>query len=753
MKTSIEKIDENLQVAFTKQNDINSDIKNALSNKVENEYFDANLQEVKDSITDLQSGIIDSIFINSPIPTQRGQYVVSEFGIYVNFKDSNNQPISVTEEEFTSGVVYLVFNGTHSHKVVVPIEANGEIKEGDNRAVSGQKVNENISPLKKEVFTFIDVGKVDSHRLIRENGSLASNSQYDCTTVIPVKLGDIGYFTGDEGNETIAVAGYNEKNTNTFVKAVLVGKGKKYKKERFVIDDPSINYIICAARNLNYPGTESVLEVVLENSIIKTHTNDINLLSEEIEKVVDDNNINTEVTKSEKGKVINTGNGLAVDISGQVYPDTEFSDFIAVMPNQKIKVTGWFGSQVGIAGYDSDKNYNSRLCDSSASSVFKKEYAFDFEITIPENVYYIRSCSKNSIDYKMSVCFNSSIKKEINRLNEEVEELKKTDNVKKMYLKKVNNSTFNLYVYNQNSKKYTEHTFIHAYKTNKINGIDVVTSDVWYPQSIIGDSKTIAQGNLNFIYMINAVGDKQGENGHVGAGHGCVVAKWTLFLADGKPFLPTDDFDILEIETFSLKYYADCYAIDKANSPSGENGIPFVDENNSPKIANNHALDATYYDNGRIEHRNKLYIKRDGTSFAQCHAAMNSCFRPYFDKVLVPNDLEFTINRHWVDNGVQIDKLGSNINTRTQSRIYCNEVTQLGADNYPYLLKNTILNMNNEKQKNSNLYFYYSSSPNWLKVYMQPVICTSNPENDPAKAEVFNNGDVIDILVKREIHV
>ncbi|WP_353158469.1 SGNH/GDSL hydrolase family protein [Myroides odoratus] len=91
-------------------------------------------------IKSIESGIIDTILPSSPAPTKRGQYVVSAVGVYINFKDSNNQAISVTEEEFTSGIVYLIYNGTNSRKVVVPIEANGEIINNDIRPVSGSKV-------------------------------------------------------------------------------------------------------------------------------------------------------------------------------------------------------------------------------------------------------------------------------------------------------------------------------------------------------------------------------------------------------------------------------------------------------------------------------------------------------------------------------------------------------------------------------------------------------------------------------------
>lgn len=100
-------------------------------------------------IKSIESGIIDTILPSSPAPTKRGQYVVSAVGVYINFKDSNNQAISVTEEEFTSGIVYLVYNGTNSRKVVIPIEANGKVEEGEIRPVGGGKIFDFSLPKKQ----------------------------------------------------------------------------------------------------------------------------------------------------------------------------------------------------------------------------------------------------------------------------------------------------------------------------------------------------------------------------------------------------------------------------------------------------------------------------------------------------------------------------------------------------------------------------------------------------------------------------
>lgn len=92
----------------------------------------------------LESGVIDAIEPGSPAPTKRGEYKVTKVGVYINFKDANGQPISVTEEDYSSGNVSIIFNGTNSKMLIVPITFEGEVKEGDTRGVSGGEVYKNI---------------------------------------------------------------------------------------------------------------------------------------------------------------------------------------------------------------------------------------------------------------------------------------------------------------------------------------------------------------------------------------------------------------------------------------------------------------------------------------------------------------------------------------------------------------------------------------------------------------------------------
>lgn len=82
------------------------------------------------------SGIQGTIKPNSATPTEQGMYVCEAIGTYINFGN-----IEISETDFTSGIVYIVFSIPNIFKkYIVPISANGEVKEGDFRAVSGDEV-------------------------------------------------------------------------------------------------------------------------------------------------------------------------------------------------------------------------------------------------------------------------------------------------------------------------------------------------------------------------------------------------------------------------------------------------------------------------------------------------------------------------------------------------------------------------------------------------------------------------------------
>ncbi|MGS4345095.1 M14 family zinc carboxypeptidase [Myroides odoratus] len=246
MKTSIEKIDKNLQIAFTKQNDINSDIKNALSNKVDDSTFEEEVSGIKESVQGLESGIIDTIVPSSPAPTKRGQYVVSEVGVYVNFKDSNNQAISIIEEEFTSGAVYIIFNGTDSRKVVVPIKANGEVKEGDDLAVSGGKIF-NLINKKNAMYLIFVQGTLSQSTGQDSPGTWPNRIKTDFVEAIEIENiecnngYEIDIYIYDQDKMFVSKTGYKTEHSKLIVNGFFRVICKKVNNENLLPTDPNID--------------------------------------------------------------------------------------------------------------------------------------------------------------------------------------------------------------------------------------------------------------------------------------------------------------------------------------------------------------------------------------------------------------------------------------------------------------------------------------------------------------------------------
>lgn len=132
----------------------------------------------------LESGVIDAIEPSSPAPTKRGEYKVTKPGVFLNFKDANGQPISVTQEDYSSGNVSIIFNGTDSRKLVVPITFEGEVKEGDTRGVSGGEVYNNA------LVKYIDKNVLFEGKNLFNKNDIQHNTS----------LNTLGQITNVEGN-------------------------------------------------------------------------------------------------------------------------------------------------------------------------------------------------------------------------------------------------------------------------------------------------------------------------------------------------------------------------------------------------------------------------------------------------------------------------------------------------------------------------------------------------------------------------
>lgn len=320
----------------------------------------------------------------------------------------------------------------------------------------------------------------------------------------------------------------------------------------------------------------------------------------------------------------------------------------------------------------------------------------------------------------------------------------------------IDNFNFEVNVLDKSSNEYLIHNFKKVkYIDNIVYGDNetatVTTSDIWYANQIKNaNNQILMQGNTNFIhYLSNA-----GHTGHVGAGHGCVVAKWTKFFADGEEFDPTNITVPIKCSTFRFMVQAEHYLRDSSKGTS-EHSIPSLDENGNPIVTCIETLEGDWTVNNRIKMRNRLNIVYDNLTFTQCHGAMCCGFYPYFDNFII-NNREYIWNKVIYDEDTQtfsrINPIGGTVLTGSANVL--GDETILFGDKY--VCKERIIQTDGTRYNKSNILAWTPPSDgNRLKMYFMPIVCTSSTENIAAgqSVETLNDGDELDITIFRELDI
>lgn len=334
------------------------------------------------------------------------------------------------------------------------------------------------------------------------------------------------------------------------------------------------------------------------------------------------------------------------------------------------------------------------------------------------------------------------------------------EEAKMMTVHFLNSSNFELRVSQKGSRPDLIHHFTRQFNTDPVNFGDgqsktMVTSDVWYPNSINIDGQTeCIQGNLNMIFQVDpSVPGFERETTHVGAGHGCEIVREQHFYADGVEFDPTSKFEDIHCSRLKVTLHSDCYAVDDAQpGHRSDHGLPKLDAEGNPIPELEHSYSAEYLPENVIEWDNKGIVRRDGLKFKQLHGAMCQGKAKYFNKVTINDSVEstdsFTYNE---DHQAVVTPLipgGPNFSLNTYQtgssvKLWGKDITirqtmtqkgaRTGRDNYLFFI------------------FYRGSDTNELdrlKVYQMPVKTVYQFKDN---AETFNDGDVIEVHVKREI--
>ena len=313
-------------------------------------------------------------------------------------------------------------------------------------------------------------------------------------------------------------------------------------------------------------------------------------------------------------------------------------------------------------------------------------------------------------------------------------------------IKPISATRFNVKILDEGSKEWITHTFLKTYTTHTIDGNSVVTENCWRAEYIKDfNGNNIMQGNTNYIHSL----DETDHVGHVGAGHGCAVAVWTLFFADGQQFTPETLDHEIRCSCFRMTEKVNHYLIDQTATTSSSDAIPTI-ENGNPVIESVEYLDAEWTINNRMKMRNRLDVVKNGIKFNDCFAGMIAGYYPYFDHIII-NNPEYIYNElSGSDSNITVSNIGgtSTVISQLGSMDFSADEVILFGDKY----RCSTRIIANDPMRYSKLNIESASLPpnadNRIKFYFVPCICSPS-----AEAEVFNTGAILDVMIIKELDV
>lgn len=342
---------------------------------------------------------------------------------------------------------------------------------------------------------------------------------------------------------------------------------------------------------------------------------------------------------------------------------------------------------------------------------------------------------------------------DVANLKESVDALQKGG---KITIKKVSNTEIDLYIPNKENTAYLVHPIIRNGYTLDLSAEGgssaMVCGDLYDPGDIVdAGNNAIVQGNLNFIYMVDADASGSGyENEgsyHVGSGggHGLEVMDYALFFADGKQFSISEMTEDIVCSEFRFVQKSKCYAVDNTHNTGNSHNYPKL-VNGEPIVTAEHYLDAVYKPGNIIRWRNQLNIKRDHIVFKQLHAGMLRPYSTHLSKMVV-SDNKMSRCEWGMIEGVWTVSYIPESNSLLPNTIKADEVFVSGDSTISVYQR--MFQDNGARYEKSRMMFAEYSSTNSFKSYFMPAI-VSRGSTSP---ETFNSGDILSVTNVREINI
>lgn len=297
---------------------------------------------------------------------------------------------------------------------------------------------------------------------------------------------------------------------------------------------------------------------------------------------------------------------------------------------------------------------------------------------------------------------------------------------------------------------------------------DVVATDLWNNEYIgIDDVQTaqsetyIIQGNTNYIYALPDAEDYTGHGNHVGPGHGCEVAMYQKFFADGKEV----DIDGMSkgesvfCDEFRFLLKGKCFASVNLNNTNLNSRLgtgPAVDEEGNPIVDCYHYMDVLFDLTGKVTVENRLMAAHDNLQFYALFDAMLNCPNGAYKYIAINSDRYKELqNGSWVDEINQdgigtISKVDSfnqyttieAYNLKAKENQYADTIEMYGINFY---VKHQVIQ--NDPSRRAKQIVHRGGYNNQMKAYYSSIEQFETDNN----AETFNKGSVISVTHIREI--
>ena len=631
----------------------------------------------------LQTGIAfydqNKVFISGVQAPRTGLYVAPANAKYMmacTRKDLNTT-LSITMEQMSSKYVFDA----------------GEAISSQVRAVKSATVD--IIPLS----TLIP-GHIDS-----TNGGYIVNEVYFSTDYIAVSDRTEITYSGRTYGNIAAVALYDANKV--FLQSLGVNSGDVLNAV-YVVSNPSVKYIrVCSSTSAINPFSAKTLKYNLQGEI-DLITKNLESLGPSLLDVVPLYGV--------------TDGYIGVDgnlVAGSPYSVTPF---IPVSDKTQLFYTGRVGatSVVAIALYDADQVLLQTFSPPVGNAV-------DYLVTLNNaNAAYVRASSSKSSPTPFAV---KTQKVNLPGLLIGSSTTATADEITVRFISPT------LFEVNQQvaTGEYLTHQF--QYIDDELHA-----TKGWYSPWVMHKGVAIAQGNFNFIHMVNAAN----EGKYVGVGHGCEVFLWAQFFVDGEQFDPTIATGTIRGSRFSFQFLSEIYVADYSKAPSDE----FTQPASPLQVSTLHYMDCSITKSG-VERYNKLIIKRNGLSFAHLYGAMQQTNQPAIGGTLTFNGPEPFRAYFPADPAVAVPLPPSTTTVPNDGPLaLVNKVKAEGSSGgYHYTIETEMQNMDNSKMSNICVRSWVSRSTS-NKFYFVPDVTTFTAAVLGKAATVFNAGDRIEVISK-----